>query len=133
MTALTNALEGFNRIAGGILLPLFLLGAGFLLLLGTHAAPLFAVRTLWKRDNDKAALRALSMALAGTLGVGNITGVALAIAMGGAGAIFWMWVSAPAAMILKYAEITLAMAHRKGTRGGAMYYIRDTLGNNKKR
>lgn len=72
---------------------------------------------------------ALCMALAGTLGTGNIVGVALAICGGGAGAVFWMWVSAGAAMIVKYAEITLALDSRTLSpsgerRGGAMYYIR---------
>lgn len=74
----------------------------------------------------------MTVALAGTLGVGNIVGVASAITLGGAGAIFWMWVSALCAMALKYAEITLALRHRRraadGTMlGGAMYYIRDCV------
>ena len=75
-------------------------------------------------------LGAMSLALAGTLGVGNIVGVANALWIGGAGAIFWMWVCALFAMILKYAEITLAVSHRRvredgGFFGGAVYYIRD--------
>ena len=73
--------------------------------------------------------RALMLALAGTLGVGNIVGVANAIRIGGAGAVFWMWMSSLLAMILKYAEILLAVAHRRscGSRffGGAYYYIKD--------
>ncbi len=73
--------------------------------------------------------RAVTLALAGTLGVGNIVGVASAIRIGGAGAIFWMWVSACVAMILKYAEVVLAVRHRRpyrrGWRGGAYYYIKD--------
>ena len=78
-------------------------------------------------------LRATTLALAGTLGVGNMVGVASAIALGGFGAIFWMWISALVAMILKYAEITLAMAHRRFDSegmpyGAATYYISDTLG-----
>jgi len=73
---------------------------------------------------------AMTVALAGTLGVGNIVGVASAIVLGGPGAIFWMWVSALCAMVLKYAEITLALRHRRQTAdgqmlGGAMYYIAD--------
>lgn len=74
-------------------------------------------------------LKAVSLALAGTLGVGNIVGVSSAIAMGGFGAVFWMWVSAFAAMLLKYAEIVLAMLYRRfdeqgAPHGSAMYYIR---------
>ena len=74
--------------------------------------------------------RAVTEALAGTLGVGNIVGVANAIYIGGAGAVFWMWISALLAMILKYAEILLAVVHRRQTEdgkkhGGAFYYIKD--------
>lgn len=75
--------------------------------------------------------RAVMLALAGTLGVGNIVGVANALWIGGAGAIFWMWISALFAMILKYAEILLAVRHRRSGRqgffGGAYYYIKDLL------
>ena len=76
--------------------------------------------------------RALTLALAGTLGVGNIVGVSAAIYLGGFGAIFWMWISALCAMVLKYAEIVLAMKHRRfdaegRPHGAAMYYIRDFL------
>lgn len=75
-------------------------------------------------------VRAVSLALAGTLGVGNIVGVASAIYLGGFGAVFWMWVSALAAMLLKYAETVIALGHRRTDEygvyhGGAMYYIKD--------
>lgn len=74
-------------------------------------------------------LRALTQALAGTLGVGNMAGVATAITAGGAGAVFWMWLSAFAAMSVKYFEVYLGVRHRRqdknGFFGGAMYYIRD--------
>lgn len=73
----------------------------------------------------------MTVALAGTLGVGNIAGVASAIVAGGAGAVFWMWVSALLAMGVKYAEVALAVAHRRknsdGFFGGAMYYMSDML------
>ncbi len=78
-------------------------------------------------------MRALSVALSGTLGVGNIVGVAGAIALGGFGAVFWMWISALCAAVLKYAEIVLAVRHKReknGERfGGAYYYIEDFLKN----
>ncbi len=95
----------------------------------TH--PRAIIKTLAAPSGDgMSPLRALCLALAGTLGVGNIVGVASAIYLGGVGAIFWMWVSAAAAMLLKYAETVLALGHRRtdesGVRhGGAMYYIRD--------
>lgn len=80
--------------------------------------------------NGNSPFRALTLALAGTLGVGNIVGVSAAIYLGGFGSIFWMWVSAFCAMILKYAEIVLAMRHRRFDQGGrphgsAMLYIKD--------
>lgn len=73
--------------------------------------------------------RALAVALAGTLGVGNIAGVATALSLGGAGAVFWMTVAAFLAMPLKYAEIVLAQCTRRcdtalAPHGGATYYIR---------
>ena len=74
--------------------------------------------------------RAMTMALAGTLGVGNIVGVASALYLGGAGAVFWMVTASLIAMVLKYAEIVLAMRHRRYAAdgepyGGATYYIED--------
>ena len=77
-------------------------------------------------------MKALSMALAGTLGVGNIVGVATALYLGGAGAVFWMVFSALVAMVLKYVEIVLAVKHRRFDEngrptGGAPYYIQDGL------
>ncbi len=75
---------------------------------------------------------ALSTALAGTMGVGNIAGVATALTLGGPGAIFWMWVSAFFGMMVKYAEVVLAVHYReKGPdgqyRGGPMHYIQKGL------
>ena len=95
-----------------------------------HPGAVFRAMMRRERIGGISPFRALTLALAGTLGVGNIVGVASAIALGGAGAIFWMWVSALGAMILKYAEIVLAVKHRRvGTDGtpygGAMYYICD--------
>ncbi len=77
-------------------------------------------------------VKALMMALAGTLGVGNIVGVATALSLGGPGAVLWMTVSALVAMVLKYAEIVLAVKHRRydgggSPEGGAPYYIKDGL------
>ncbi len=83
-----------------------------------------------EREGGISSAKALALALAGTLGVGNMVGVASAISLGGYGAVFWMWVSALFAMVLKYAEIVLAMRHRRFDKNGeghgaAMYYIRD--------
>lgn len=130
-------IEWVNRHICGVGVPLLLLGAGLLflfrlypVLLKRPAAALFLLQKQGAKKRE--ALRALCMALSGTLGVGNISGVSLAIALGGAGAVFWMWVSALLAMLLKYAEILLAMAHRPAAvggvhTGGAMYYIKRAL------
>lgn len=79
---------------------------------------------------------AMCQALAATLGTGNIAGVSTALAIGGAGAVFWMWVSAFFGMMTGFAENVLGIMYRKndnGTyRGGAMYYIRDGLAENRK-
>ena len=79
--------------------------------------------------------QAVSTALAGTVGTGNIAGVTGAIFTGGVGAVFWMWVSAFFGMCTKYAEITLALRYREKdeegrNRGGPMYYITKGLGKN---
>lgn len=112
--------------SGGITLLLFSAGLFFWLYL--HRTP-FGSGEKRRKGERGASLRALSVALAGTLGIGNIAGVALALITGGAGALFWMWVSALLAMILKYAEITLACRYRtESGQGGAMYYMRDGLG-----
>lgn len=77
--------------------------------------------------------QALSTALSATVGIGNIAGVAIAIHLGGPGALFWMWLTAIFGMALKFAECTLALRYRdfdeKGdAAGGPMYYIEKGLG-----
>ncbi|MDO5101274.1 MAG: alanine:cation symporter family protein, partial [Eubacteriales bacterium] len=76
--------------------------------------------------------QAVCTALAATVGTGNIAGVAGAIAIGGPGAVFWMWVSALLGMCTKYAEVILAVRYREKNRegeyiGGPMYYIKNGL------
>ena len=83
---------------------------------------------------ERSSFRAVCTALAGTVGTGNIAGVAGAIALGGPGAVFWMWVSAFLGMATKYAEVVLAMRYRQRQedgrwRGGAMYNIIHGMGN----
>ncbi len=76
--------------------------------------------------------KAFATALAGTMGVGNIIGVATAISIGGAGSVFWMLVSAFFGMMTKYAEAVLAVKYRQKSKGlnsgGAMYYIEHGIG-----
>lgn len=68
--------------------------------------------------------KAAATALAGTMGTGNIVGVATAIVAGGPGAIFWMWVSAFFGMATKFCEVVLAIVYRKDGSGGPMYYLK---------
>ena len=77
--------------------------------------------------------QALATALAATVGTGNIAGVTGAIAVGGPGAVFWMWISALFGMVTKYAEVVLSIRYRERNNqgdwvGGPMYYIRNGLG-----
>ena len=77
--------------------------------------------------------QAVCTALAATVGTGNIAGVAGAIAIGGPGAVFWMWISALLGMCTKFAEVTLAVEYRERNKdgeyaGGPMYYIKNGLG-----
>ncbi len=96
-----------------------------------------AARYFFKGDkaqskNNLTPLQSASTALSATMGTGNIVGVAGAIALGGPGAVFWMWVSSLFCMTLKFSEIALAVRYREINRngsyiGGAMYYIKNAL------
>ena len=83
-------------------------------------------------DGSMTPFQAVCTALAGTVGTGNIAGVAGAIAIGGPGAVFWMWCSALLGMCTKFAEVTLAVHYRERSEagewvGGPMYYIKNGL------
>ena len=85
------------------------------------------------KEGAMSPFQAVCTALAGTVGTGNIAGVAGAVAIGGPGAIFWMWVSAFLGMCTKFAEVTLAIRYRELNEngeyvGGPMYYIKNGLG-----
>ncbi|HOC55540.1 MAG TPA: sodium:alanine symporter family protein [Verrucomicrobiota bacterium] len=121
-----------------------LMGTGLLLTLLTGAVQFrrlgFALREVLGRitqrgggQGDVRPFQAVATALASTVGVGNIAGVATAIYLGGPGAVFWLWVSGVLGMATKYAEIVVAMHYREqdaaGTmRGGAMYILTKGLG-----
>lgn len=86
-------------------------------------------------DGDINHFQALTTALSATVGIGNIAGVALAIHIGGPGALFWMWITAILGMAIKYTEVTLAQEYRVNNpdgsvSGGPMYYIEKGLGPN---
>jgi len=84
-------------------------------------------------DGEVTPFQAVTTALAATVGTGNIAGVTGAIAVGGPGAVFWMWISALFGMVTKYSEVILAVRFRERNAkgdwvGGPMYYIRNGLG-----
>lgn len=96
-------------------------------------------KALKKDDSRKAGavspFKAMCTALAASIGTGNIAGVSGAIAAGGPGAVFWMWISALVGMCTKYSEVTLAVKFRERNAqgdwvGGPMYYIKNGLGKN---
>ncbi len=96
-------------------------------------------KSVIKHSNEKGTIspfQALCTALAATVGTGNIAGVAAAICIGGAGAVFWMWVAAFFGMMTNYAENVLGIYFRRKNEngewsGGAMYYLADGLGKKK--
>lgn len=127
-----------NFLAESVITPILPLFLGLVAIILYRDLGLFPFSKLRRNvsslfsSTDSSSWQALSVALAGTLGVGNIVGVAYAITAAGAGALFWMWVSAFLAMILKYSETLLAIKYRKSISsdknspkyiGGAMYYI----------
>ena len=125
-----------NKYIFGTAVPIMLVLTGIyylILLRGFHIVKIKSiVRALTRRQNKNgiSPFRAVTLALSGTLGVGNIVGVSAAIYLGGFGSIFWMWVSAFFAMLLKYAEIVIAVKHRRfdekgNPYGSAMIYIED--------
>lgn len=122
-----------NKYFLNVITPILLLISGGIITIKIRGFyffhPIKSLKLLLKKEKHEktSPFSALCLALAGTLGVGNIVGVASAISIGGYGSVFWMWISALLAMSLKYAEIVISMKYRKKTRdgwcGGAAYYI----------
>lgn len=85
-----------------------------------------------KSEDGISSFGAMCNSLAATVGTGNIAGVAAAVSLGGAGAVFWMWITALLSMCVKASEIVIALYFRKSDKGGffggPMYYIKDGLG-----
>ena len=147
--AIENVNTKVNSIVWGIPMLLLLLAVGLYLTVGTRffqvtkfgyvlkntIFSMFRKGQNTEKSKDKDAIspfQALATAWAATVGTGNIVGVATAIAAGGAGAIFWMWVSAFFGMMTKYAEIVLGIYFRHKNEkgewvGGPMYYIEKGL------
>lgn len=127
-------LEKINAFLWGVPVLGLIWGTGVWLAIRTGFAQvrLFpaAWKSFWKGLGDRdSGFRALCTALAATVGTGNIAGVAGAIAIGGPGAVFWMWGSGFFGMGLKYAEGVLAVRYREADgRAGPMYIVRNGLG-----
>ncbi len=142
-TFLDNLLADFSSFMWGMPLLVLLLGGGIYFTFYCRFIPfryfrhgIDVLRGKYDDDDDPGAIphyQALSSALASTVGMGNISGVAIAIATGGPGALFWMWCSAIVGMATKFFTCTLSIMYRgrddEGViQGGPMYYIEQGLG-----
>lgn len=143
MELFNSLMEGLNGIVWGPPMMLLLIGTGIFLTFGLRLISIIRIpygfRQLFKKrsseaeEGDVSPFAALMTALSSTVGTGNIAGVAAAIAIGGPGAIFWMWMTAIFGTATKFAEGVLAVRYREidanGNRvGGPMYYIKNGLG-----
>ncbi len=141
ITAINSAVNSF---VWGIPAMVCIIGVGLLLTIRTNFLQVrkfpYAIKTTIGRvfrkkeasDGSMTPFQAVCTALAATVGTGNIAGVAGAIAIGGPGAVFWMWVSAFLGMCTKFSEVTLAIHFRERNAhgdlvGGPMYYIKNGL------
>lgn len=142
---ITSVNAAVNSFIWGVPAMICIIGAGLFLSLRTRFIQIrrfpYAIRTTLGRifskkeasDGAITPFQAVCTALAGTVGTGNIAGVAGAIAIGGPGAVFWMWISAFLGMCTKFSEVTLAVHFRETNpdgdlAGGPMYYIKNGLG-----
>ena len=133
-----------NNFIWGVPAMICIIGVGLYLSIRTNFLQIrkfpYAIRVtigrmLRKREASDGSLtpfQAVCTALAATVGTGNIAGVAGAIAIGGPGAVFWMWISALLGMCTKFSEVTLAVHFRETNAngdlvGGPMYYIKNGL------
>ncbi|OYY49750.1 MAG: sodium:alanine symporter family protein [Methylophilaceae bacterium 17-44-8] len=135
MQAIEQLVATLSGIVWGPIMLTLLVGTGLyltILLKGMQFRALpHAFRLIFQKDHhhegDISHFAALMTALAATVGIGNIVGVATAITLGGPGAVFWMWVTGLVGMATKYSEAVLAVKYREkgphGMRGGPMYYL----------
>lgn len=145
MKSLENFTSAFSSFAWGLPLLILLVGGGLYLLIRSQFLPfrylghaISVLRGNYDNPNDAGEIshfKALTTALSSTIGMGNIAGVALAISVGGPGAMFWMWISAIVGMSTKYFTSTLAILYRGkdsngDIQGGPMYFITEGLGKN---
>src|SRR5688572_7787175 len=140
---MVSGLNAVNAFVWGPAMLVLILGTGLYLQIRLHGMPIRRIasgfRLVWggrkseKGMGEVSPYAALMTCLSATIGVGNIAGVATAIALGGPGAVFWMWMTALVGMATKYAEVVLAVHYRERDEqgrwvGGPMYAIRKGLG-----
>ncbi|MBQ2997295.1 MAG: sodium:alanine symporter family protein [Oscillibacter sp.] len=142
---INNVNTALNNFIWGVPAMVCILGVGLYLTVGSgfiqirkfgYAMKQTLGKVFGKHDSAAGSItpfQAVCTALAATVGTGNIAGVAGAIAIGGPGAVFWMWISALLGMATKFAEVTLAVEYRERNQdgeyvGGPMYYIKNGLG-----
>lgn len=144
MELIKNLVSDLNGLVWGPYMLVLILGTGFILMLGLRLMPIiklgYGFKQLWtgrksREEGDITPFNALMTSLSATIGTGNIAGVATAIALGGPGALFWMWCTALVGMATKYSEAVLAVKYREVDEagnhiGGPMYYIKNGLGDN---
>jgi len=145
MDLYTQILTQLSDFIWGPVTLVLLVGTGIYLTIGLRFLSIrklgYGFKLLWQgrkhssEEGDITPFNALMTALSATVGTGNIVGVAGAIAIGGPGAVFWMWMTALVGMATKYAEAVLAVNYREVDergrhQGGPMYYIKNGLGNN---
>lgn len=144
MDTIVRVNEAVNGFVWGVPAMVCIIGVGLWLSVGTGFLQIrkfgYAMKTILGKvfsrekaqDGSVTPFQAVCTALAGTVGTGNIAGVAGAIAIGGPGAVFWMWCSALLGMCTKFSEVTLAVHFREKNKhgdwvGGPMYYIKNGL------
>ena len=143
MESISQVIGTINSFVWGWPMLILILGTGFYLSIGLKGMTLLqipsAFHRLWQgrhtseQEGEISPFNALMTSLSATIGTGNIAGVATAIALGGPGALFWMWLTALVGMATKYAEAVLAVNYRETNEngehvGGPMYYIKNGLG-----
>ncbi len=145
MEALLNFERWLNGVVWGVPAMILIIGVGLYLTIRCGAPQFLKLGHIFKNTLGKALqkseakegsvspFQAMCTALAASIGTGNIAGVSGAIAIGGPGAVFWMWISALVGMCTKFSEVTLSIKYRERNEkgdwvGGPMYYITNGLG-----
>ena len=142
IASINSAINGF---VWGVPMLVLLVGGGILLTIRNRGVQFrkfgYAMKnTIGKifkkgeaKEGEITPFQAMSTALAGTVGTGNIAGITTAVTLGGPGTIFWLWITALIGMATKYSEVLLAVKFREKNKygdwvGGPMYYIKNGLG-----